>query len=66
MLPQEQLRKALEDAIDARVAEAFREYEKHVESGSKDQFHFSKPRLNDAARRLQSALAVLFKGPDHA
>lgn len=53
---EERLRKAIEVTIDARIAEALKQFEQHIKSGATADFKLKSQHLNDAATRLQSAL----------
>lgn len=56
MLPEQKLREVIEATIDARIHEAFKQYEQHVMGGTSGEFRFISPHLGDVARRLQSVL----------
>jgi hypothetical protein len=61
MLPEQKLREAIEATIDARIAEALKQYEQHAKGGAPGEFRLKSTHLNAVAQRLQSALRDIMR-----
>jgi hypothetical protein len=57
MLPQQQLREAIQHEIDRRIQESLKQYEQYVKGGCKGEFRLTLPHDNAAANRLQEAIS---------